>query len=102
VILTPDRRLADEIPGLVGHSYGLTFRNTPPVVATAVADRDYFYSVLPFGEAHRDILRRHRIKYVVVPAPSDLQRQLDGLPEVMRAVYSGPGDVVYEVREGAS
>jgi tetratricopeptide (TPR) repeat protein len=97
VIMTPQKRLDNEIPGLVGHSYGLTFRNAPPLEESMYEDRYRFYQAKLVIDDHIRFLQKHNIDYIILEADTELAGQVKGLPAAFMHLYSNESLELYQV-----
>jgi tetratricopeptide (TPR) repeat protein len=96
VIMTPTFQLSNEIPGLVGHSYGITFRSAPPLFPSADEDRTRFYEARFVADTHLDILRKYDIKYVILERETDLAYQFEWLSSMFKPLYANQSYLLYQ------
>lgn len=94
-ILTPAFQLNDEIPGLVGHSYGMTFRSSPPRFESAPEDQKLFYNTPLLTQTHLDILRQYDIDYVIVENKTALSRQINRFSGMFENLYANKHYTLY-------
>ncbi len=95
VILTPTSHLSNEIPGLVGHSYGITFRNAPPLFPSADEDRTKFYDAGFVTNTHLHILQQYNIKYIILEQETDLAYQFEWLSSMFKPLYANQSYLLY-------
>ena len=86
-ILTPNAKWDDAVPGLVGHSYALTFRGTT-LSPDSFDDRAKFYRSTVFGQNEFVLLEKYTIDYVIVSTDTPLTTQLKGLSSIFTPLYS--------------
>jgi tetratricopeptide (TPR) repeat protein len=95
-IITPSSWLANEIPGIVGHSYGITFRMAPPLFEEASQDQNVFYQSHFVTTTHLDILEKYKIKYIILKVGTPLGDQFRRLPTMFRPLYVNLDYELYE------
>jgi tetratricopeptide (TPR) repeat protein len=95
-IMTPSARLSDEIPGLVGHSYSLTFRVLPSPFASADDDRAKFYDAEFVTNNHLDILQQYNIKYIILERETNLADQFKWLSSMFKPLYANQSYLLYQ------
>jgi tetratricopeptide (TPR) repeat protein len=89
-----------EIPSAVGHSYGVVFRQRPPLVPSARQDLLDFYGDGHLTTKHTDILVRLSARYVVLERTSSLVIAFQALSPAFREIYANDAYRVVEVAEG--
>ena len=96
LILTPDRYLDAEIPGFVGHAYGITFRWLD--TAGARKERAAFFAADALGVRGLAFLERRRIAHVVVGEGTRLAAAFRALPRQFAPRYANGTYAVFERR----
>jgi tetratricopeptide (TPR) repeat protein len=95
-ILSPGSPFSNEIPGLVGHSYELTFRTLPSPFPSADEDRTRFYEAGFVTDTHLDILQQYNIKYIILERETDLAYQFQWLSGMFKPLYANRSYLLFQ------
>jgi tetratricopeptide (TPR) repeat protein len=95
-IMVSSNQLSNEIPGLVGHSYGITFRSAPPLFASAPEDRTGFYETRFVTNTNLDILQKYDIKYIILETETELASQFKWFSSMFQLLYTNQSYVLYQ------
>jgi tetratricopeptide (TPR) repeat protein len=99
VILAPNR-LTEDIPSMVGHSYGLFFRFREPLLPSARQDIVDFYKTTTVVDRHLDILSDYGIDYLIVQSNHPLDLQFSAFSPAFKRVYANRAYAVFAISLG--
>ena len=82
-----NQTINDNIPGLVGRVYGVTFFDYPPILSQTNDDLAYFFSTHIVTQRHLEILSLHQAQYRVRPTDDPLTQQFASLKPAFLEIY---------------
>ena len=102
VIMANDPWIMNNIPSMVGHSYGVLFRDYRdyPLPSSALNDVEQFYNSNFISDFHVEALKKYGVNYILVQPDSILDVYFYSLPLSFKKVYSNNEFSIYAVPVG--
>lgn len=96
-IFAQGSRITDEIPTIVGHSFGLTFQSSPPLTNTALQDLSRFYEAKFVSNLHLELLDSYEVDFVIAEANKEITYQFEQLPILFKQLHRNDSLIIYQI-----